>query len=92
MTDFSQVFQTADWKKEKHVPVIDSPSEVPAGQMFPVNVSVVKEVAHPNTTAHHIRWISLYFQPEGEKFPHHIGHFDFGAHGESTEGADMSTV
>jgi superoxide reductase len=92
MTDFSQVFQTADWKLEKHVPVIECSSEVASGQMFPVKVTIGKEVAHPNTTGHHIRWISLYFQPEGEKFSHQIGHFEFGAHGESMDGPDMSTI
>ena len=79
MTDFSQVIQTADWKLEKHVPVIECSSEVASGQMFPVKVTIGKEVAHPNTTGHHIRWISLYFQPEGEKFSHQIGHFEFGS-------------
>ena len=60
--------------------------------MFPVKVSLGKEVAHPNTTSHHIRWITLHFHPEEAKFPYEIGHFEFGAHGESTEGPDTSAV
>ena len=92
MTDFSELFQSADWKMEKHVPVIECPSQVTAGQMFSVKASVGKEVVHPNTTGHHIRWISLYFRPKGEKFPYQIGHFEFCAHGESVEGPDSSTV
>jgi superoxide reductase len=92
MKPFGELFQTADWKAEKHVPVIDCPDKVKAGEMFQVKASVGKEVAHPNTTAHHIRWISIYFLPDGEKFPYQIGHFEFCSHGESAEGPDTSSV
>ena len=51
-----------------------------------------KEIAHPNTTEHHIRWIEVYFAPDGEKFPYQIGKFEFTAHGESTQGPNTSTV
>jgi len=80
----ASTIQTADWKKEKHAPVIECPDVVQAGEMFEVKVSVGKEIAHPNTTEHHIRWISLYFQPEGDKFTYEVGHFEFNAHGEGT--------
>ncbi|MBC7238051.1 MAG: Neelaredoxin, partial [Chloroflexi bacterium] len=60
--------QHADWKTEKHVPVIECPDTVKAGEFFEVTVSIGKEVAHPNTTEHHIAWITLYYQPEGDKF------------------------
>jgi superoxide reductase len=86
------MYQTADWKSEKHVPAIDCPDTVKADEMFQVKASLGKEVAHPNTTEHHIRWISIFFHPEGAKFPYQIGHFDFSAHGESAEGPDTSTV
>lgn len=76
--------QTADWKKEKHVPAIECPDQVKAGDEFEVRVSVGKEIAHPNTAEHHIRWISLYFQPEGDKFTYEVAHFEFNAHGEAT--------
>ena len=76
--------QTADWKKEKHAPVIECPDVVKAGQPFEVKVSVGKEIAHPNTAEHHINWISLYFQPEGDKFTYQVGHFEFNGHGEGT--------
>jgi superoxide reductase len=92
MKPFGELFQTADWKAEKHVPAIECPDTVKAGEAFPVKASVGKEIAHPNATAHHIRWISIYFLPEGEKFPYQIGHFEFCAHGESTEGPDTSSV
>jgi superoxide reductase len=89
---FRELYQSADWRKEKHVPVIDVPDEVPKGEFFEVKITIGKEVAHPNKTEHHIRWIEVYFHPEGAKFPYHIGRADFSAHGESTEGPDSSTV
>jgi len=82
----------ADWKTEKHVPVIECPDKVAPDQAFEVKVSVGKEIAHPNTTAHHIRWIALYFHPEGGKFSYQVGRVEFSAHGEGAEGADSGPV
>lgn len=82
----------ADWKSEKHVPVIECPDSVAPDQVFEVRVSVGKEIAHPNTTAHHIRWVALYFHPEGGKFSYQIARVEFGAHGEGPEGVDTSTI
>lgn len=84
--------QSADWKVEKHVPVIDAPDTVKVGELFDVRVSLGKEVAHPNTTEHHISWITLYFYPEGDKFVHQVGHYEFSAHGESTTGPNQGPV
>jgi superoxide reductase len=84
--------QTADWKAEKHVPVIECPDSVAADKVFTVKVSVGKEIPHPNTTEHHIRWIDVYFQPEGDKFVYQVGHFEFNAHGESAKGANQGPV
>jgi superoxide reductase len=92
MKQFGELFQTADWKTEKHVPVIECSDQVTAGGLFPVKVTLGKEIAHPNTTEHHIRWISVYFHPEGDKFTYQIGHFEFSAHGESTEGPNKGPV
>jgi superoxide reductase len=92
MPKIGELFQTADWKSEKHVPVIECPEQVAKDSMFDVKVTLGKEIAHPNTTAHHIRWIQLYFQPEGDKFAYQVGNFEFSAHGESTEGADKGPV
>ena len=64
---FSDVIQSADWKTEKHVPAIEAPATVKAGEVFNVTVSVGKEVAHPNTTEHHIRWIRLAYKPAEAK-------------------------
>lgn len=84
--------QRDDWKKEKHMPVIEVPAQVKAGEAFQVKVSIGKEIAHPNTTEHHIDWIDLYFHPEGEKFPHQVGHFAFNAHGEAAAGPNTGPV
>lgn len=92
MTQLNEIFQSADWKKEKHIPVIDAPADVKKGEFFRVSVCVGKEIAHPNTTAHHIMWIAVFFLPDGEKFPYQIGRAEFDAHGASALGADTSTV
>ena len=92
MTTLKDVYQSADWKAEKHVPVIDAPDEVKKGEFFKVSACVGKEIAHPNKTEHHIAWIELYFHPQGEKFPYCIGRAEFLAHGASAQGPDTSTV
>lgn len=92
MKPFGELYQTADWKTEKHVPVIECPDNVKAGEMFALKTTLGKAVAHPNTTEHHIRWISVYFHPEGDKFPYDVGHFEFNAHGESVDGPNTGPV
>lgn len=93
MAEMGALYAHDDWKKEKHVPVIElEGGVVKADELFSVKVSLGKEIAHPNTTAHHIRWIQLFFKPEGDKFAYQVGSFEFAAHGESVEGADTGPV
>ena len=92
MEKIGERYQSADWKSEKHVPVIDCPGEVERDVMFNVEVTLGKEVAHPNTTDHHIRWIQLFFKPDDDKFTYQVGNFEFTAHGESADGADKGPV
>ena len=92
MATIKDLFQTADWKQEKHVPAIEAPDKIKKGEAITITVSVGKQIPHPNTTEHHIRWIEVYFLPLGEKFPYQIGKFEFTAHGESTQGPNTSTV
>lgn len=92
MVELKEVFQSADWKKEKHVPVIEAPEKPKKGEFMKVSVCVGKEIAHPNTTEHHIRWICVYFLPQGEKFPYEIARVEFNSHGESTQGPNTSSV
>ncbi len=92
MTEFSERIQRADWKKEKQVPVSEAPEQVAAGEFFEAKVTLGKEIAHPNTTEHHISWITLFFQPEGSKFTHQVARFEFSAHGESVAGPNEGPV
>ncbi|MDF2570070.1 MAG: putative superoxide reductase [Sporomusa sp.] len=88
----ADLVQSADWKAEKHVPVIEAPDKVKAGEKVTVEVCVGKEIAHPNTTEHHIRWIKLFFKPDNAKFAYEVAAFEFTAHGESTDGANKGPV
>jgi len=92
MTDPKELLQSADWKKEKHVPVISAPASANKGEFFKITVTVGKEIPHPNTTEHHIRWIDVFFLAEGEKFPYQVGKFEFTSHGESAQGPNTSTI
>ncbi len=92
MADLRDLLQSADWKAEKHVPVIESAETIAKGQVCQIQLSVGKQIAHPNTTEHHIRWMELYFLPAGEKFPYQLARFEFNAHGESVQGPNTSTV
>ncbi len=85
------LFQSGDWAKEKHVPVVEI-LEADGSKGVKIRASVGKEIPHPNTTAHHIAWITLFFLPEGGKFPYQLARAEFTSHGASTEGADTSTV
>ncbi len=88
MNKIGDHIQSADWKTEKHAPVIECPDTATAGQKITVTASVGKEIAHPNTTEHHIAWIQLYFQPDGDKFTYHIANNEFNAHAASAKGAN----
>ena len=84
MKSLGQFLQSGDWKSEKHVPVIYAPDKIKAGEEFELKVLVGDEIKHPNTLEHHIGWIKLFFNVEGEKFPIEIGSYNFSAHGESS--------
>ena len=57
--------------KEKHVPVIEI---IDGGKA--VKITVGKEVPHPNTIEHHIKWIMLFGVKNGVAV--HIATFDLG--------------
>ena len=92
MANLSEHIHSADWKSEKHVPVIECSDSVKADEFFDVKVGLGKEVAHPNTTEHHIRWVKLFFHPEGDPNPYEIAHFEFNSHGESVTGPNKGPV
>jgi superoxide reductase len=92
MSGIGERIQQADWKKEKHAPVIHCPDAVVAGQAFEIKVNIGEEIAHPNTTEHHISYITVFFHPEGEKFTYQVGHFEFSGHGEAVAGPNQGPV
>jgi superoxide reductase len=92
MADIKDLFQSADWKTEKHMPVIESQDLAKKQSEIRISVIVGKEIPHPNTTEHHIRWIEVFFHPKGEKFTYQIGRFEFNAHGEAVQGPNTSTI
>jgi len=85
----SEYVKTADWKSEKHVPVIDCDDNIAADTCTQITISVGKEIQHPNTTAHHIAWIALHYVPEGSQTSIEITRCEFSAHAGSAEGPDM---
>lgn len=87
-----ELYEADDWKVEKHVPVIDCPDVFAANEPTTITVTVGKEISHPNTTVHHIRWLRLFFLPEGSEFAYEVASFELAAHGESVKGADTSTL
>ncbi|NCC50471.1 MAG: Neelaredoxin [Spartobacteria bacterium] len=82
MKTLNELYQSDDWKTEKHVPVIEAPDTVSKNQPFTVSAMIGKEIEHPNTVPHHIRWIQLFFLPDEKKIPIEIGSFEFTAHGD----------
>lgn len=80
-----EVLRSGDWKSEKHVPVIEAPESVAAGEPVEIKVSIGEEIPHPNTAEHHIKWIKLLFQPS-EGFTFELADIQFAAHGEGLKG------
>jgi superoxide reductase len=92
MPEMKELYQSADWKLEKHVPVIDAPATAKKNEKISISATVGKDIPHPNKTEHHIRWIAIYYLPQGEKYPHQLIRAEFTSHGESVKGPDSSSV
>lgn len=90
MKSIGNLYQSGDWKGEKHVPVIHAPEKVKKDEYMDIKVLIGEEIPHPNTLEHHISWVKIYFQPEGNKFPVEVGSAYFTAHGEYGVFADYS--
>ena len=82
MKSIGSLYQSGDWKGEKHVPVIHAPEVAKKGESIDVKVLIGEEIPHPNTLEHHIAWIKVYFHPEDSKFPVEVANVDFRSHGE----------
>ena len=61
-----EVVRSDDFRTEKHVPVIEAPDVVKKGEKFEVEIQVGKELPHPNTVEHHIKWVELYAKANGK--------------------------
>ena len=92
MEKICELYQTADWKTEKHVPALEVPAVAKKGELVRLLATVGKDKSHPSTTEHHIEWVEMYFHPSGEKYPFMIGRLEFRAHGASVLGANTSTI
>lgn len=79
MNKLTATVQSGDWKAEKHVPTIHAEKK---DGIIEIIAEVGEDIPHPNTLEHHIGWIKVFFQPEGAKFPHEVGSFEFTVHGE----------
>ena len=77
----SQLIKSADWKAEKHVPAITVLGDFKPGGPLEIEVSVGKEIPHPNTVEHHISWIALYYVAGGSTLPVELARAEFSAHG-----------
>lgn len=86
------LFQTGDEKTQKHVPVIECPTTVTAGKSFDVTLTVGKEVPHPVSAGHHIRWMKLFFQPDDETTVYEVAGFEFASYGETVENISTGQV
>ena len=83
------LIQSGDFKGEKHVPVIEAPAKVKAGEAFKVRLSVGKEIPHPNKPEHHICWIQLFYKPANGKFVIELAKFDYTAHAAAMDPASQ---
>jgi superoxide reductase len=92
MAKFGDLLQEADFKTEKHAPVIEAPDSVKADEAVAIKASIGKEIAHPNTTEHHIVWVELHFKPDNDKFSHQLSVNRFTAHGEAVAGANQGSA
>ena len=81
----SSLIKSADWKAEKHVPAITVTPSLPQSSTpslsYEVEVSVGKEIPHPNTVEHYIAWIALYYVVEGSQLPVELARAEFRGHG-----------
>ena len=77
----SNLIKSADWKAEKHVPVIAVQGTLTPGEPLEVEVAVGKEIPHPNTIKHYIAWIALYYVAEGSQLPVELARAEFRGYG-----------
>ncbi len=85
-----KLIKTDEFATEKHVPAIEVLKK--DNNTYTVEVTVGKEIAHPNTTAHFINYVTLFFKSDDATAITCLGKAEFLAHGESVEGADKGSA
>ena len=78
-----EVIKDGDFKAEKHVPTIDAPAKVKAGEEFVAKVMVGEEVKHPNTPLHHLSWIRLLFKADDATPVIEVAKFEYISHNDT---------
>ncbi len=78
-----QYYKSADFKTEKHAPVIKVQDTVGVDEPVAIELVVGEDIAHPNTVEHHIAWIKLFFVPEGSPIAQQVGVLEFNVHGDA---------
>ncbi len=78
-----QYYKSADFKTEKHAPVIKVQENIGIDEPVAIELIVGEDIPHPNTVEHHIAWMKLYFIPEGSPIAQQVGEIEFTAHGDA---------
>ena len=73
----SEHIEVDERRTRELAPVIECADMVKAGEWYVVKVTVPDALTNPGIPGDRLRWISLYFQPDGEKVPSHVSLFDF---------------
>jgi superoxide reductase len=73
----AQTVSETEKKVRPHVPLIQCPGTVKAGELFPVKVTLSREKIHPHDNKPVIRWVSVYYYPGDQKFAFEIKQLEF---------------
>lgn len=74
MPQFDDLLNSENRRRERHIPVIHCPEKFREGDLIDVRVTIEKDLVFSDAE-HSIRWITLYFFPEGEKVSLEVGQF-----------------
>jgi superoxide reductase len=62
------------------------------GEHITVRATIGEEIPHPHKKEHHIGWVTVFFRPEGERFPHPLGRTEFSCKETATENQEVDSV
>ncbi len=75
---FGDIIRMEEEGAAKHKPHVEIPSPVKVGEKIKLRIHVGKEVVHPNTVEHHIKWIQVFLQEKERLYPVHLATIDLG--------------